>query len=77
MIEITTSLPDAVDLHWETNGHASWLEDDDGIQYLPPKWIYRLVDEARAEGRNTIRQQIRDALTLEEARVTSPSMAKR
>jgi hypothetical protein len=76
MIEIRTELPDDAKLFWSNNGHVSWLEDEDGIQYRPPQWVYRLVDEARREGRNEVRRQIGEALRLEASRgsATSPHM---
>ena len=65
MIDITTDLPDDAKVSWSNNDHVSWLEDEDGIQYRPPAWVYRLVDEARREGRNEVRLQISAALKLE------------
>jgi len=65
MIEVTTSLPDDSKVCWCSNGHLAWLEDEDGIQYRPPQWIYRLVGEAKVEGRNEVRQRIAQELKLE------------
>jgi len=65
MIEVTTSMPEGAKLSWCSNGHASWLEDEDGIQYRPPEWVYRLVAEAKVEGRNEVRRRIADALKPE------------
>jgi hypothetical protein len=66
MIEITTSLPDEIQFSWSSNGHASWLEDEDGIQYRPPEWVYRLVAQARLDGRNEIRRKITEILKPEQ-----------
>ena len=66
MIEITTSLPEDEKLSWSSNGFASWLEDEEGIQYRPPEWIYRLVAEARLQGRNEARERIAEALKPEQ-----------
>ena len=66
MIEVTTSLPDDMKVSWCSNGYASWLEDEEGIQYRPPEWVYRLVAAARIEGRNEVRRQIAAALKPEQ-----------
>jgi hypothetical protein len=65
MIEITTSLPDELQLSWSSNGFASWLEDEDGIQYRPPEWVYRLVAQARLDGRNEVRRKVAEILKPE------------
>jgi hypothetical protein len=67
MIEVTTSLLEDVKLSWCSNGYAAWLEDEEGIQYRPPQWVYRLVAAARIEGRNEVRRQIALALKPEQA----------
>ena len=67
MIEVTTSLPEDVNLSWCSNGFAAWLEDEEGIQYRPPQWVYRLVAAARMDGRNEVRRQIALALKPEQA----------
>jgi hypothetical protein len=66
MIEVTTSLPEGVKLSWCSNGYATWLEDEDGIQYRPPEWVYQLVAKARMEGRNEVRRRIAEALKPEQ-----------
>jgi hypothetical protein len=66
MIEVTSSLPEDIKLAWCSNGFAAWLEDEEGIQYRPPEWVYRLVAEARLEGRNEVRRRITEALRPEQ-----------
>lgn len=65
MKELNTELPDDADVHWCSNGHCAWLEDEAGNMYRPPKWVYRLVGEAKAEGRNEVRRRIAEELKLE------------
>jgi len=66
MIEITSSLPDDMQLTWSSNGFASWLEDEEGIQYCPPEWVYRLVAQARLDGRNEVRRKVAELLKPEQ-----------
>lgn len=66
MIELTTEVPDDAQLHWVSNLHVSWLEDEAGNKYRPPKWVYRLVGEAKIEGRNQVRHRIVEELKIED-----------
>lgn len=65
MIELKTELPNDANVRWMSNGYCSWLVDDDGNEYTPPKWVYRLVGEAKIEGRNQVRHDITQALKQE------------
>jgi hypothetical protein len=65
MIDLTTELPTDAAVHWISNGHCRWLEDEHGKMYRPPNWVYRLVDEAEKHGRNQVRAEIAAALVKE------------